>query len=53
MYRKALDISTPLDDQEGLARAYTNLGTVYERRGDLVEAEQVYRKALDIVTLLE
>ena len=32
----------------GMASAYGNLGTVYQIRGDLTQAEAMYRKALEL-----
>ena len=51
MYRKVLDLSVSGEDDWAVV-GYNSLGTVYETRGDLVQAEQMYRKALDIAERL-
>jgi Flp pilus assembly protein TadD len=37
-----------LGHKEGMANNYVNLGIVYRIRGDLEEAEAMYRKALTL-----
>ena len=48
VYRKALEINRAEGRQEGMAEDYNNLGNVYQERGRLDEAEQMYRRALAI-----
>ena len=47
-YQRALDISTRLRDQEGMASVYHNLGILASQRGDYGEAARQYQRALDI-----
>jgi tetratricopeptide (TPR) repeat protein len=47
---KALELDEALGSQEGMAADYGNLGIVYEDRGDLVQAEAMYKKALALYT---
>jgi protein O-GlcNAc transferase len=39
-------MSEALERKEGIAIAYSNLGIVYRIRGDLDQAEAMYRKSL-------
>ena len=47
-YNQVRALGTISDDQDMLAVAYGNLGFVYEMRGDLAQAEAMYRKALEL-----
>ena len=44
MYRKVLGLSGS-DKDEWSARAYGNLGVIFRIRGDLEQAEELYRKS--------
>ncbi len=46
MYQKALAITEALGYKEVMASNYTNLGNVYRTRGELEQAEPMYKKAL-------
>ncbi len=48
MLEQALDISTKMGDEKGVAASYGNLGLIYQKRGELDEAEQMHKKALEI-----
>lgn len=48
MHRKALALNEKLERMEDLAWAYCNLGIVFELRGNLDEATQLYTKAVEI-----
>jgi tetratricopeptide (TPR) repeat protein len=48
MYQQALTINKGLGRQEGIAVNYGNLGIVYQTRGDLEEAEEMFHKSLSI-----
>ncbi len=47
-YRRSLDISERLGNQDGMAASHGNLGNLARERGDLSEAEARYRRSLDI-----
>jgi protein O-GlcNAc transferase len=46
MYRRALELDKALGRKYGMAGNYYNLGDVYKHRGDLTQAEAMYRQAL-------
>ena len=46
MYRKSLEIDEALERKAGMANQYGNLGNLYQTRGDLDRAEEMYRKSL-------
>jgi Tetratricopeptide repeat len=46
--KKALAISGALGRKEGMGIAYGGLGTLYQTRGDLAQAEEMYKKSLEI-----
>jgi hypothetical protein len=48
MLNKALDIAEKLGLQEGIAIQYSNLGVIYEMRGDAIKARQFVEKARDL-----
>ena len=48
MYRKSLALDEALGRKAGMASNYTNLGNVYKTRGDLDQAEAMYRKGLEL-----
>jgi protein O-GlcNAc transferase len=48
MHRKALELYKSLGHKEGMAKAYNNLGAVYQTRKDLAQAEAMYRQALTL-----
>ncbi|WP_004175344.1 tetratricopeptide repeat protein [Nitrosospira lacus] len=47
-YGKVKAIAESQGDRERLATAYGNLGNVYQIRGDLAQAEAMYRKSLGL-----
>jgi tetratricopeptide (TPR) repeat protein len=48
LYRKQLVLEEVVGRKDGMASAYTNLGNMYGRQGDLDQAEALYRKALTL-----
>jgi tetratricopeptide (TPR) repeat protein len=46
MHKKALALHEAIDSKEGMAENYGNLGLVYETRGDLAQAEEMWKKSL-------
>jgi len=48
MCRSGLEIDKKLGRLEGLASKYGNLGNIFQLRGDLDEAEKMYRRVLEI-----
>ena len=52
MHRKALEIADKLGLQEVMAIQYSNLGLIYQTRGDLDQAEGMQQKALAIAEKL-
>ena len=48
MHEKSLAINEALGRKEGMASAYGNLGNLYQTRGDLDRAEEMYEKSLAI-----
>jgi tetratricopeptide (TPR) repeat protein len=48
MYQKALEINEAMGNKDGMARNYGNLGNVYSDRGELNQAEAMYRRALTL-----
>ena len=46
MFKKALAIDEKLGRQEGMANHYGNLGAIYQTRGELDRAEEMYEKSL-------
>jgi len=47
MYRRALTINEDLGLKEGVTSAYGNLGLIHQIRGELDQAEQMYRSCQD------
>jgi protein O-GlcNAc transferase len=47
-FRKVESLATSVKNQDWQARAYGNLGLVYQVRKDLDQAETMHRKALEI-----
>ncbi len=43
--RKALVIDETLGNQDGIARHYSNLGLIHEKRGNLKQARELWTKA--------
>ena len=48
MHEKSLAIEEALGRKEGMASQYGNLGNLYQTRGDLDRAEEMYEKSLAI-----
>jgi len=48
MYRQSLAIYEKLGLEEGMANQYSNLGVVYQQRGDLEQAEAMHSHSLAI-----
>lgn len=48
MYKKSLKINEELRRKEGMANSYGNLGNVHQIRGELEQAEEMYKKGLDL-----
>ena len=48
MHQKALAIEEKLGREKGMASQYGNLGIIYETRGELDRAEEMYKKVLAI-----
>ncbi len=46
MYCKSLTLDEVLGRKESMASKYGNLGSLYKTRGDLNDAEEMYRKSL-------
>ena len=47
-YKKVLSLSEAINDKEGIAVAYGNLGLIFSTRGDLDKAEEYHRKSFEI-----
>jgi signal transduction histidine kinase len=47
-YEKAMEIYRKLNDEEGMATIWNESGVAFESKGNLEEAENRYRKSLDI-----
>jgi Tfp pilus assembly protein PilF len=48
MYKQALAIDEALGRKEGMANAYFNLGIVHLTRGELTQAEAMYKNSLQL-----
>ncbi|WP_342349795.1 tetratricopeptide repeat protein, partial [uncultured Nitrospira sp.] len=48
MYGESLALHEELGDKIGMAHTYRSLGTVFRERGDLAQAEVMYRKSLTL-----
>jgi len=48
MQKKALEIDKKLGRLEGMASDYSNLGNVYEERGDIGKAREYWEKAVGL-----
>jgi tetratricopeptide (TPR) repeat protein len=48
MYKQSLALAKELGHKGGLAANYSNLGTVYQIRGELDQAEAMYQQSLDL-----
>ena len=46
IYRRSLDLSKALEDEEGMAADYSNLGTVFQRQEKWDEARHMHESAL-------
>ena len=46
MYQKSLAINEALGCKEGMASDFGNLGNLYQTRGELDRAEEMYQKSL-------
>ena len=51
-YGKSLELKKALDEKEGVADIYKNLGRVAEKRGDLEEAMRFYYQTLELFKVL-
>ncbi len=50
MHRKSLEIEEKLGRLEGMANHSSNLGLIFEARGDVDEARKLWTKARDLYT---
>ncbi|MES2762206.1 MAG: tetratricopeptide repeat protein [Bacteroidota bacterium] len=48
-YKKALNINLEINDKQGIASLYNNLGTIYEHQGDISLALEYYHSSLKIL----
>lgn len=48
MYEQALDISTKVNYETGVAASYGNLGLIYQTKGDLAKAREYWKRSLDL-----
>jgi hypothetical protein len=48
MYKKALELLGAVGLKDAMVNDYGNLGIVYEKRGDPVQAEAMYQKANEL-----
>ncbi|MEE9212725.1 MAG: tetratricopeptide repeat protein, partial [Phycisphaeraceae bacterium] len=48
MHRKSLEIDEKRGRLEGMANAYSNLGVIYQTRGDPAGARELWVKARDL-----